>query len=131
MAIFAAAAFTCTPVQVWDGDGPIWCEEGPRIRLAGIAARELDGTCRHGHPCPSASGIAARDALVSLLGGSRGVARTKHILVRSAALRCVQIGVSYERNVARCASSTLGDLSCAMLTSGTVARWRGKAPIPC
>ncbi len=35
--------FTCTPTHVWDGDGPIWCEEGPRLRLAGIAARELDG----------------------------------------------------------------------------------------
>lgn len=30
--------FTCTPTRVWDGDGPVWCEEGPRIRLAGIAA---------------------------------------------------------------------------------------------
>lgn len=37
-------AFECTPVAVWDGDGPIWCAEGPRLRLAGIAARELDGT---------------------------------------------------------------------------------------
>ena len=33
------ATFTCTPVAVWDGDGPIWCAEGPRIRLEGIAAR--------------------------------------------------------------------------------------------
>ena len=32
------ATFTCTPVAVWDGDGPIWCAEGPRIRLEGIAA---------------------------------------------------------------------------------------------
>ncbi len=35
--------FACTPVRVWDGDGPIWCSEGPRVRLAGIAAREMDG----------------------------------------------------------------------------------------
>ena len=27
--------FTCTPTRVWDGDGPIWCAEGPRVRLAG------------------------------------------------------------------------------------------------
>ena len=27
----AGQTFTCTPVAVWDGDGPIWCEEGPRI----------------------------------------------------------------------------------------------------
>jgi endonuclease YncB( thermonuclease family) len=36
--------FTCTPTRVWDGHGPIWCAEGPRIRLAGIAASEIDET---------------------------------------------------------------------------------------
>ena len=35
--------FVCTPTHVWDGDGPVWCEEGPRLRLAGIAARDLMG----------------------------------------------------------------------------------------
>lgn len=35
--------FNCTPTRVWDGGGPIWCAEGPRVRLAGIAAREIDG----------------------------------------------------------------------------------------
>jgi endonuclease YncB( thermonuclease family) len=42
----AGQTFACTPVAVYDGDGPVWCAEGPRIRLAGIAAREMDGTCR-------------------------------------------------------------------------------------
>lgn len=55
MSIVAAGlVFLCTPTLVADGDGPVWCAEGPRIRLAGIAARELDGTCRPGHPCPRA-----------------------------------------------------------------------------
>lgn len=44
--IAAGLAFSCTPVAVYDGDGPIWCAEGPRIRLTAIAAREMDGTCR-------------------------------------------------------------------------------------
>ena len=44
--IAAGASFTCTPTAVWDGDGPIWCAEGPKIRLAGIAAREIDGECK-------------------------------------------------------------------------------------
>jgi hypothetical protein len=74
-------SFTCTPIRVWDGDGPIWCREGPRIRLAGIAAREIDGSCRTGHPCPRASGIVARDTLVRLLGGAKGRSATGHILV--------------------------------------------------
>jgi len=51
----AGETFTCTPTRVWDGDGPIWCAEGPRIRLSGIAAREMDGTCRPNHPCPRAT----------------------------------------------------------------------------
>src|SRR3546814_3201620 len=65
MSIVAAGLiFLCTPTLVADGDGPVWCAEGPRIRIAGIAARELDGTCRRGHPCPRAGPIAARNALV-------------------------------------------------------------------
>src|SRR5687767_12542809 len=54
LAIVASGqSFACTPTAVWDGDGPIWCAEGPKIRLAGIAAREIDGTCKKGHPCPA------------------------------------------------------------------------------
>ena len=71
MGLAAAAMLVCTPIAVFDGDGPIWCDEGPKIRLAGIAAREIDGTCRPHHPCPDASGIEARDALVLLLGGAK------------------------------------------------------------
>ena len=53
----AGQSFQCTPVAVWDGDGPIWCAEGPHIRLSGIAAREIDGSCRPGHPCPNADAL--------------------------------------------------------------------------
>jgi endonuclease YncB( thermonuclease family) len=42
--IAAGATFACTPIAVWDGDGPVWCAEGPRIRLHGIAAREVRHT---------------------------------------------------------------------------------------
>jgi hypothetical protein len=73
--------FMCTPTHVWDGDGPIWCEQGPRIRLAGIAAREMDGTCKPFHPCPDAAAEDARDALVSLVGLRIGVGQHGHILV--------------------------------------------------
>ncbi|MFP5396240.1 MAG: hypothetical protein ACLGHF_08770, partial [Alphaproteobacteria bacterium] len=73
MLILAAATvipdgevFECTPTRVWDGDGPIWCAEGPRIRLAGIATREMDETCRDGHPCPDVKGI---EVICPLLSG--------------------------------------------------------------
>lgn len=77
----AGQTFTCTPVRVWDGDGPVWCAEGPRVRLAGIAAREMDGTCRDNQPCPSVDPRTARDALVGLLGVPAGQSTEGHILV--------------------------------------------------
>ena len=120
----AAVAFVCTPIAVWDGDGPIWCAEGPKIRVGNIAAREIDETCRLGHPCPAASGAAARDALVALLGGARGVLKTGHIRVRAPAMQCVASGTSYSRVVATCRLSNGRDLGAAMLATGTVVRCR-------
>ena len=121
--IAAGLAFTCTPTAVWDGDGPIWCAEGPKIRLAGIAAREIDGTCRSGQPCPTASGLAARDALVRLVGTPIGVARTGHILVRGAPLRCLSEGSGKGSRTAAWCTGPRGDLSCAMVQGGYALRW--------
>lgn len=120
----AAAAFVCTPIAVWDGDGPIWCAEGPKIRVGNIAAREMDETCRPGHPCPAASGAAARDAMVALLGGPRGTLSTGHIRVRAPAMRCQATGSSYARVVATCRLPNGRGLGAAMLATGTVVPWR-------
>lgn len=117
-------SFACTPRKLWDGDGPIHCAEGPRIRLAGIAAREMDGSCSPGHPCPDSTAEAARDALAGLLGRTVGRAPTGHLLIDGPALRCRSEGsANGSRTAAWCASPTAGDLSCAMVASGTVAKW--------
>lgn len=119
------ATFECTPVRVWDGDGPVWCAEGPKVRIAGIAAREADGSCRPNHPCPPASAAAAKQALVSLLGGARGTAPQGHALVRGPRLTCASEGSARgSRTAAWCASPTTGDLSCAMVRTGTVLKWQ-------
>lgn len=119
----AGAAFSCTPVAVWDGDGPIWCAEGPRLRLAGIAARELDGSCRRGHPCPEASGIAARDALVRLLGGARGRTRDGHVRVAGPSLACRSRGPDrYGRTLATC-RGRVGNLGTALIRAGVALPW--------
>lgn len=102
-------AFTCTVTRVYDGDGPIHCLEGQSIRLSGIAAREMDESCRHGHPCPAASGAAARAALVRM--------------TRGRILRCRAEGNSYNRVVASCTASGGRDLACAMIGTRTVVRW--------
>ena len=123
--VAAGTTFSCTPTRVWDGDGPIWCTEGPRIRLEGIAAREIDETCRPGHPCPDASGLAARDELVRLLGGARGTTSTGHVIVRAPTMRCRSDGAAKgSRTAALCELPGVGDVSCAMVRSGTVERRR-------
>lgn len=116
--------FVCTPIAVWDGDGPIWCAEGPRIRLSGIAAREMDGTCSDGHPCPAASGIEARDELVRLLGGPKGSLPTGHIKVSAMPLICASKGSARgSRTAALCKTQAGVDLSCAMVSSGKALKW--------
>jgi hypothetical protein len=116
--------FTCTPVRVWDGDGPIWCAEGPHVRLAGIAAREIDETCKKGQPCPRTSGRRARDRLVAFLGGPKGRSRNGHVLVPAPSMRCVSNGSARgDRTGAWCDLPGVGDLSCAMIQSRTVLRW--------
>lgn len=36
--VAAGATFTCTPVAVYDGDGPVWCAERPKVWMSGVAA---------------------------------------------------------------------------------------------
>ena len=120
----AGQSFDCTPTAVWDGDGPIWCAEGPHIRLSGIAAREMDGTCSLGHPCPSADPIVARDHLADLVGTPRGFLRSGHVQVSGPTMRCRSAGgAGANRTAAFCVSPKSGDLSCAMVRDGYAARW--------
>ncbi|VWX62288.1 conserved hypothetical protein [Sphingorhabdus sp. 109] len=122
--VAAGETFECTPIRVWDGDGPIWCAEGPRVRLSGIAAREMDGSCTSGHPCPESSAIAARDALVKLVGKPTGKSREGHILVSGPKMICRSDGrAGGSRTAAWCISPKSGDLSCAMTKGGWALRW--------
>ncbi|WP_246450304.1 thermonuclease family protein [Sphingomonas rhizophila] len=122
--VAAGTTFTCTPTAVWDGDGPIWCAEGPRIRLAGVAAREIDDSCKVEQPCPKVSGKDARDRLVLLLGGPRGMLPTGHIVVRSEPLQCQSQGsAGGSRTAAWCRSASVGDLSCAVIRAGGAVQW--------
>lgn len=127
--VAAGMVFACTPTLVADGDGPVWCAEGPRVRIAGIAAREADGSCRPGQPCPKASAEAAINALVALLGGSRGTvqfdgSRYTHVRVQAPAMQCVSTGHAQgTRTAAFCRMADGRNLSCAMLATGTVLRW--------
>jgi len=122
--VAAGQTFTCTPTRVWDGDGPVWCAEGPHLRISGIAAREMDGSCRSNQPCPDASGTEARDALVQLMGGAHGAMPSGHVIVRGPRLICRSEGLAgRSRTAAWCRLPSGADLSCAMIGTRTVLRW--------
>ncbi|MDO8288176.1 MAG: hypothetical protein Q7T44_03055 [Parvibaculum sp.] len=104
-----SGTFRCTVTTVYDGDGLIHCREGQSIRLHAIAAREMDETCRTGHPCPLASGISAKLELQSLALGHT--------------LRCEQTGTSYNRVTAICWTESGLELNCAMVRSGKAMIW--------
>ena len=110
----AAEAFSCTVASITDGD-TFRCTETDaagrqiRVRLSGVAARETDGTCNPGHPCPAASAEAATAELDRLASGQ--------------VLQCQAVGETYGRVAAFCRNEVGTDLSCAMIESGTALRW--------
>ena len=124
--VASGGTFHCTPERLWDGDGPIWCAEGPRVRLAGIAAAEIDSTCRTGRPCPTTDPIRARNFLGRILSypdGPRPVLlRSGQLGISGPRLSCVSLGRDDgQQTASRCVSPVVGDLSCAMLASQLVA----------
>lgn len=99
--------FSCDVAYVNDGD-TLRCEDGTRVRFHAIAARETDGSCSPGHPCPSASASASKAALERLAGRR---------------INCVQTGTSYRRMTAICWNSAGVEINCAMVQSGAASLW--------
>ena len=57
-------------------------------------------------------------------GGAKGRSATGHILVTGPRLQCRSTGnAKGDRTGAWCAAPAIGDISCAMIASGTVLRW--------
>nr|WP_120218431.1 thermonuclease family protein [Sphingopyxis sp. EG6] len=98
-------AIECHTPNVTDGDS-LRCND-QRIRLLGIDAPEMPGSCRPGRRCVQGDPYAARDYLISLT-------RTT--------VRCTPEGRDrYGRTLARCTANGI-DLSCAMIRSGHAVR---------
>ena len=102
------ADLLCRVAYVHDGDS-LRCQDGARIRLHAVAAREKDETCSSGHPCPVASGAAATQVLKRLAEGRD--------------LTCRSIGRSYDRLTAVCWTPEGVEVNCAMIHSGTAVIW--------
>lgn len=100
--------FSCDVARITDGD-TLRCADGTKVRLNAVAARETDGTCSAGHPCPSAS---AEEATAKLAD-----------LARGHTLQCRQTGTSYGRKAAICVNEDGIEINCAMVESGTALIW--------
>lgn len=107
MASSPAYDFSCDVSYVNDGD-TLRCQDGTRVRLHAVAARESDGSCSPGHPCPSASAATSKAALERLAGRR---------------INCVQTGTSYRRVAAICDNEQGVEINCAMVRSGAAVIW--------
>ncbi len=99
--------FACDVAHVNDGD-TLRCQDGTRVRLHAVAARETDGSCSPGHPCPTASASMSRAALTELAGRR---------------ITCIQTGTSYERVTAICHNTSGVEINCAMVQRGAAVIW--------
>lgn len=100
-------AFACYVAAVADAD-TIRCRSGTRVRIAGISARERDGSCNSPR-CPVMRPAEARPIVERLTHRRK--------------LTCQSVGRSYGRVVADCRLPEGGWLSCAVLASGAAVRW--------
>ena len=96
----------CLVVAVHDGDS-LRCQDGTRIRIAGIEANELGGGC-HLDRCAPLSGPRARGVVSAML------------LRRQ--LACTAVGQSYKRVVASCRLNGQ-DVGCAIVRTGAAVEW--------
>jgi endonuclease YncB( thermonuclease family) len=111
------AVFSCTVTRVHDGDGPLWCSNGIKVRVAGIQAPDFTSA----EPCrrPDAR-------RVNYTCDDRAAQRSQQIverLVLNRTLSCQPMGKSYKRVVARCTLPDGRSLSCATIAAGAAVRW--------
>jgi endonuclease YncB( thermonuclease family) len=102
------ATLSCVPAAVTDAD-TLRCEDGTRIRIAGINAREKDGSCIRNAPCPPMRHGQAKPVVERLVLGKT--------------LRCQQVGMSYRRVVASCRLPDGRDLACSIVRTGAADWW--------
>ncbi|MBB4154133.1 endonuclease YncB(thermonuclease family) [Sphingomonas jinjuensis] len=110
-------SFTCEVVRVHDGDGPLWCRSGEKVRVAGIQAPDFASAepCRRpaarraAYTCDDRAAVRSRDIVARLTLGRR--------------ISCQPVDQSYSRIVARCTLPDGRSLSCAAIAAGAAVRW--------
>ena len=114
LAAAPTASFSCTVIRIHDGDGPLWCGNGIKIRVAGIQAPDFEDA----EPC--------RQHRAAYRCDDDAAARSQRIVERltlGRTLACQPVGESYARVVARCTLPDGRSLSCAIVAAGAATRW--------
>lgn len=109
--------FVCEVVRIYDGDGPLWCRSGQKVRVAGIQAPDFEKA----EPCRR---TAARRATYTC--DDTAARRSQQIVSRltlNQRLICQPMGTSYKRVVARCTLPDGRSLSCTTIAAGAAVRW--------
>ncbi|MFK3888491.1 thermonuclease family protein [Sphingomonas sp. NPDC079357] len=107
----------CHVVHVHDGDGPLWCRSGEKIRIAGVQAPDFESAAPCHRPAAQRRTYDCDD---------RAARRSQQIVARLALgkrLVCQPVDRSYERVVARCRLPDGRSLSCAAVAAGAAVRW--------
>ena len=106
--------FICEVVRVHDGDGPLWCRDGRKVRVAGVRAPDFTSaepcrTGKAGYVCDDVRAAASQRIAARLTLGKR--------------LACRPVDRSYSRVVARCTLPDGRSLSCALIAAGAADVW--------
>lgn len=117
----------CLAIALHDVDGPIRCQTGEVVRLAGIGATELDGSSRPGQPGIPGDPFAQRRTMAEAIGGGIGPDNRRPDgylrLARPVQLSCDVTGQSWKRLVAWCRLPDGRDASCVAIGAGVAERW--------
>ncbi|MEG3086076.1 hypothetical protein U1739_01780 [Sphingomonas sp. PB4P5] len=109
-----SSPFSCQVIRVHDGDGPLWCKNGIKVRVAGVQAPDFENAepCRRGKPAYVCSDVRA-------VRSQRIVEK----LTLNRSMTCQPVAKSYQRVVARCTLADGRSLSCAVIAAGAAVRW--------
>jgi endonuclease YncB( thermonuclease family) len=112
-----STAFSCTVTRVHDGDGPLRCSNGIKVRIAGVQAPDFESAS----PCRAADSRRA-NYLCDDAAAKRSQRIVERLVLRKT-LECESTGRSYSRVVAGCVLPDGRSLSCAVIASEAAVRW--------
>ncbi|ARS29048.1 hypothetical protein [Sphingomonas sp. KC8] len=125
--MIALATFTCLAIALHDVDGPIHCKGGQKVRLQGIGATEMDGSCRQNQPCVAGDPRKQRRTMARIMGAKPASEDTsingQLWFARPVRLTCTATGKSHKRVTAWCQTAAGKDLSCEAIKARVAVRW--------